>query len=447
VEINRKCYLNQGSSLLNFYSDYAEEFLANRSESLLIPIESRLEQESLVSLAQSDSCVETVSEKYRFDMDLNPNDPRISTQNFHGNTQSFQAWDQFFGTDGIGEEVVIAIIDSGVDLTHDDLKNNKWINPREIPDNNIDDDGNGFVDDVNGMTYAPAFDYHNSGQAFKSGKSLPQTWNFPNGHPCNGTYASEDHGTHVAGLAAAQLNNAIGVAGVMGKKVRIMSLNVFGPYCGTSSEFISAAIHYASANGANIISMSLGGRTGSDPLPADIGSAISQAVNAGAFVLSSAGNTNLNISPSDNYYPAGFARSIDGMVAVGAIDARNSQKCDFSSHSSTGYVELAAPGCNGNNYILSTVLNNGYGVKDGTSMSTPIAAGAAGLVYGLIKSRTRGFPSPAVIEDILTGSGRKHASLEPYFKNGNVVDLVRYYNEVSLRYPVGGPIDGGMKCE
>lgn len=368
----------------------------------------------LSSIAENDPCVKGVGENIEFHLMMTPNDPQFSQQEHLNNIKAPQGWDEFFhATTGITQEVVVAIIDSGVEWTHSDLSGVMWKNTKETPNNNIDDDGNGYVDDIYGYNFASNI-----------ANPAPQRW--------TGQYAgAEKHGTHVAGLASGHSNNSVGTAGVNGLKVKIMALNVFGASPGASTPNIDNAIRYAADMGAHVINMSLGGRNRAD----STGSAISYAINKGTAVVVAAGNDNTNIQ-SVFYTPASFGPQYSGMLTIGAINSNNSAKCSFSNYS-TSHVEMAAPGCEDAGGLLATVTNNSYGRLQGTSMASPVAAGATSLAYALVWTRKGSAPTPADIEDIMKAGARVESGLSSYFKDGKTVDLVNLSKEINTRYPAG----------
>ena len=261
-----------------------------------------------------------------------------------------EAWDITKGR----EEIVVAVIDDGVFIEHPDLKDNIWINKNEIPDNGIDDDGNGFIDDVNG-------------------------WDFYEDE--NLVYSEEFyHGTHVAGTIAASSNN-IGILGVA-PEIKIMPLKFFGPDGGYSTDAI-AAIEYAKENGANIVNCSWGADPG-----AQFDTALKEAIEeSGLLFVFAAGNAN-NDNDTKPVYPASL--DCGNIVSVAAIDNKGVK--DRLSNYGKISVDLGAPGCD----ILSTMPgkdNNGimtvsqavydegsYAYLSGTSMAAPHVSGIAALL-------------------------------------------------------------------
>ncbi|RUL81585.1 S8 family serine peptidase [Tautonia sociabilis] len=274
-----------------------------------------------------------------------PNDPSFGSQYGLRNTGqsggtsgadigAATAWDV---TTGSGE-VVVAVIDTGVDYTHPDLAANIWTNAGEIPGNNTDDDGNGFVDDVRG-------------------------WDFYDGD--NDPMDDDGHGTHVAGIIGAVGNNGVGVSGV-NWQVRLMPVRFLGPQGGFTSDAVRA-LNYAVANGATISNNSWGGGGYSTSLR----NAISNAQQAGHLFVAAAGNDGRN-TDSSPHYPSSY--DLDNIISVAASN-RNDALAGFSNFGETT-VDLAAPGVS----ILSTTPNGSYSSYSGTSMASPMVAGAAALI-------------------------------------------------------------------
>jgi parallel beta-helix repeat protein len=263
-----------------------------------------------------------------------PNDPKFSSQwaldqEFDNDIDAPEAWDIETGD----EDIVIAVIDTGVDYYHPDLRDNIYINEDEIPGNRRDDDFNGYIDDVYG-------------------------WDFYNKD--NDPFDDQGHGTHCAGTASAVTNNEIGVAGVSWncKIMPVKFLSSTGN--GTTTDGINA-ITYAANNGADVISMSWGGGFPSFLME----SALRIAHSKGVVLVAAAGNDNSKAK----HYPSGY----EDVISVAATDINN-YRAYFSNYGS--WVDVAAPGVN----IISTVPNNKYESYSGTSMACPHVAGLAGLI-------------------------------------------------------------------
>lgn len=309
--------------------------------------------------------IEYAEPNYILNADLLPNDPdfnqlyglRNTGQN--GGVQgadvaAAEAWDT-----ATGGPIVVAVIDTGVDYTHPDLAANMWKNEGEIPDNGIDDDGNGYVDDYRG-------------------------WDFCN-HD-NDPYDDHSHGTHCAGIIAAVGDNGIGGVGVCWK-AKIMPLKFMGAGgSGSTAEAVNAIL-YATKMGARVMSNSWGGGGCSQALR----DAIQVANDAGVIFVAAAGN-----SASDNDLTAHYPSSYDckNVIAVAATDNYD-LLASFSCYGLTS-VDIAAPGV----AILSTTPGGGYASYSGTSMAAPHVAGAAALEW----SHTPAKSHTQIISDILSGA-------------------------------------------
>lgn len=265
-----------------------------------------------------------------------PNDPRQSELWGMYNVRADEAWKC-----NIGGQTVVAVIDTGVDYTHEDLASNMWRNPGEVADG-TDSDGNGIVDDIYGA------DFHNG-----------------NGDPMD----DNSHGTHCAGTVAAVGNNGLGVVGV-NWNTPVMGLKWIDGYgYGTSTDAIKC-IDYAIGRGVKVLSNSWW-----HPHDPELKEAIIRARDAGALFIAAAGNFDLNNDDPTNYYRYPSSYGVDNIISVMAIDFTET-KAYFSSYGANS-VHIAAPGVD----VLSSVLNNRYDYFDGTSMATPHVAGAAALIW------------------------------------------------------------------
>ncbi|MFN9459408.1 MAG: S8 family serine peptidase, partial [Acidobacteriota bacterium] len=235
--------------------------------------------------------------------------------------------------------IIVGVVDTGVDYNHPDLAANMWTNPGEIPNNSIDDDNNGYIDDVYGIN------------------AITNT-----GNPMD----DNSHGTHVAGTIGAIGNNGIGVTGVAWN-VKLMALKFLSAGGSGSSSDAIKCIEYALTKGVHILSNSWSGGGFSQTLY----DAINSAKNQGVLFVAAAGNARSN-NDSGPTYPGSF--DLPNVVAVAATDANDAQ----AGYSNYGYrrVHLAAPGSG----IYSTLPGNQYGLKSGTSMATPHVAGALALL-------------------------------------------------------------------
>ncbi len=284
-----------------------------------------------------------------------PDDPRfdelwgLNNEGQTGGTydvdiDAVEAWDVTVGSGN----TIIAVIDTGVDYRHADLAANMWVNSGEIPGDGIDNDLNGFVDDIHGYDFA-----NNDADPLDD----------------------QGHGTHVAGTVAAVGNNGIGVTGI-NWNAQIMALKFLDSSGSGDTDDAIKAIDYAVANGATISNNSWGYNGSFSQALYD---AVKAARDADHVFVAAAGNGNIIGWGQDNdsnpFWPSNF--NLDNVVAVAAVD-HNDSKPLFSNYGATT-VDLAAPGVS----ILSTVPNNGYGLNSGTSMASPHVAGVIGLVRDL----------------------------------------------------------------
>jgi len=333
----------------------------------LIRINERADIDAAAAEIESDPNVEYAIPNY-VRRTLSPDDPKYLdvtqwglyriTLNHLGSAES--GWNETTGTD----EVVIAVVDTGVDWDHPDLAANIWINSAEsIGSPGVDDDLNGFVDDIRGWDFV----------------SVPTSdvWSGEDpGPPDNDPMDFDGHGTHVSGIASSATDNAAGIAGT-GWNCRIMALRAgFKGNDGwgyLTDLDASEALIYAADNGADVINMSWGDFAYS-PL---ISEAVGYAYAKGSILVAAAGNLN-SATP---LYPAASEK----VLSVGATDKNDVRSIWGWAGSSYGdWVEVYAPGGSGvtddNNWIFSTMFDDTYGYKAGTSMASPFVAGIAGLM-------------------------------------------------------------------
>ena len=288
-----------------------------------------------------------------------------------------------------GQGIIVAVIDTGVDYNHEDLKNNIWINTKEIAGNGIDDDGNGYIDDVRG-------------------------WNFDNDN--NNVLDNNGHGTHVSGTIAAE-NNGIGVTGIAYNS-QIMPVKVLDANGSGSYSNITKGIYYAVDNGAKVINLSLGGDSANDTLK----SAIEYASSKGVIVVMAAGNNGDSI-PS---YPARYA--YNSGIAVGAVD-QNNNFANFSNRSGSQEIAyVTAPGVD----IYSTVPNNQYDTYSGTSMAAPHIAG----VVALMLSANPNLTESQVRQIIISTSANSTSPTEPTTPTQPGLELPSFFPPLDSFFPL-----------
>lgn len=296
-----------------------------------------------------------------------PNDPDLSKLTYLNQIAAFDAWEKTTGS----EEVIVAVIDSGVDIDHPDLKGNIWTNPLEIPNDNLDNDKNGYIDDRQGWDFIT---------------------NTPDPRPkIINSYSPTgiSHGTFIAGIIAAKGNNNQGITGISWHS-KIMPLRVLDSEGSGNPEDIVKAIDYAVKNGADILNFSLTSPVADPALEL----AIDNAYQQGRIIIAAAGNEAILFAGVDfgynldftSFYPVCHDGDNNQVIGVAAVD-ENDIKSLFSNYGNS-CVDLSAPGENfyGLNYynpIFPEFRNYYLTGWSGTSMSAPLVSGAAALVKSI----------------------------------------------------------------
>lgn len=340
----------------------------------------------------------TCSSDYLYSVDTTPNDPYYSLQ--YGFEQSSdadidagEAWEQSTGNDPDAKsEPVVGVVDTGIDYTHSDLKNNMWVNYGEIPGNGLDDDANGVIDDVYG---------YNGITGVKR-----------SGDPKDDHY----HGTHVAGTIGAEGNNGVGVAGVAWH-TKLMALKFLSSSgSGSTSDAIKVLLYALAQKKRGVNIVALNNSWGGGGYSASLLQAIKDLGQAGIIFVVAAGNsaTNNDKSPS---YPANYVS--DNIITVAAVD----DKVALASFSNYGpsTVHIAAPGQN----IVSTYPGDKYAYLSGTSMAAPHVTGAIALAAAFRSGVSRDALQSAVL-----GGAQTRDSLQGlvaggrYLNVANILDLL-----------------------
>lgn len=264
--------------------------------------------------------------------------------------------------------IVVAVVDTGVDYKHEDLKENMWINPNEIPSNSIDDDGNGYVDDIYGINTSERD---------------------ANGNATNKVMDLHRHGTHVSGIIAAKQNNNKGSAGIA-SNVQIMALKSIPTSEDETDIDVAEAFLYAAKNGAKIINCSFGKRKneGHSLIPDTVKHL---ADSYGVLVVVASGNNSENMDQFP-IYPASHPN--ENIISIASSNSEGTLS-SFSNFGAKG-VDLAAPG----DGIYSTLLNNKYGFLSGTSMATPVVSGVAAEIWSRFPSLTHSELKAILLESV-----------------------------------------------
>ena len=312
---------------------------------------------------------------------VTPNDPGYGNLWGMTNIKAPTAWNTATGS----PEFAIAIIDTGIDRSHADLQGNLWQNAGESL-NGLDDDGNGYVDDLYG-------------------------WDFAYGD--NDPSDVHGHGTHVAGTVGARGNNGAGVAGV-NWQVKLVALKFLDDSGSGSTSNAIKAVQYATSNGIRVSNNSWGGGGYSQSLY----DAISASKSVGHLFVAAAGNSSVN-NDATAHYPSSY--NLDNVIAVASITSSDALS-SFSNYGATS-VDIGAPGSS----IYSTVPG-GYGTMSGTSMATPHVAGAAALLTGLHPAWSYG-----AIRDAILSTARPVSALAGLTVTGGTLDLA-----AAVAYAPGG---------
>jgi subtilisin family serine protease len=377
------CYAQAASETENIIVKYKGE-----EDITVIQVADNIDYQSTLKKYKHDSKVDFAEPEYLYNIATIPSDTYFDKQWYLKKIKAPRAWD--ITRDSPSK--VIAIIDSGIQTDHIDLRSNIWENPGEVPGNNKDDDGNGFIDDHKGWNFVD--------------NNADPTPDFKGEY----TEAGILHGTLVAGVAAASGNNGSGVAGVTWG-AKIMPLKVLNGLGEGRSSQVVRAIDYATDNGADIINLSFVGLGYSQALQ----EAIDRANAEGIIVVAAAGNEKSQGKGYDLDADPMYPVCHDGVVGVAATDTLD-QKPSFSSHG-LKCVDISAPGESifgltvyaPQEEVNGRTLNKHYdGYWSGTSMAAPIVSGTLALIGGTNPGLSR-----SQVEDILLNKADNINKLNP----------------------------------
>jgi type VII secretion-associated serine protease mycosin len=325
---------------------------------------------------------------------LPPNDPYYKYQWGLQKINAEKAWNI-----STGKGIVVAVLDTGIDYTHPDISSKLWYNRQEVPNDGIDNDGNGFVDDYLGWDFAGSRWYRSTQD--------------------NDVIDRNGHGTHVSGIIAAEANNSEGIVGVS-PDAYILPVKVLDDSGRGSWSSVARGIRYAADMGAKIINLSLGGWGYASPR-SFFGQAVKYAANKGCVIVAAAGNSNSNVN---NFMPA----NMSDVIAVGATTGLNDKRAYFSNYGSC--LDVAAPGVNilslrsegtggdkGYDFFPRLDQEAEYRKLNGTSMAAPFVSGLAALL--LAKDPTL---TPNDVRRIIRFSSEDLGSLgfDEYFGYGRI---------------------------
>lgn len=343
-------------------------------------------------LPQAENVIES-SDKLRGEF----NDPKFSKL-WHFNDKTGMSVNRAYKEiiNAKGSEIIVAVVDTGVDYKHEDLKDVMWVNTKEIPGNNIDDDGNGYIDDVHGID---TLTRDQDGNA---------TGDMDDPH---------SHGTHVSGIIAAKQNNNIGIAGVAGN-VKIMGIRTV-PNNGDELDVdVVESFLYAARNGAKIINCSFGKAHNEG------GMAVSETIKYigekyGVLVIAASGNSSRDIDKKLTY-PASFEN--EHLMVIASTSKRG--RMSYFSNYGKKNVDLAAPG----SAIYSTTPKNRYASMSGTSMAAPAAAGVAAEVLS-----HNSHLGPLELKEILMSSATKVGRFSSKLATGGRIDLYKALQKALIK--------------
>lgn len=356
-----------------------------------------LSLEEIKESVDNDLCITHVDKNASFTLSaVTANDTYLANQKNLEDISFGSVYSRVYNSqNGVNRDVRIAILDSGLDVSHPDIAAN------------VLKDAQGAV-----VSYNPI-----------SNNSDVTDSSF--------------HGTHVAGIAAAVSNNSQGIAGVMGVHAKIIAVKVSADGTNVDLDAVINGIRWAVDQGAEVINMSFSSNRAADDRPS-FRAAVEYALEKGVVLVAASGNANTLITSSNHFYPAKYSALYPGFITVGSTDAASSTSAR-SSFSNFGpeFVKIMAPGQNGSSGILSTVpahLNaSGLASKansnpiHGTSMAAPVVTGAAAIAIGMAKSRGYN-ATPDQIEKLLLRGAKKLTSLSSSAKDGNKVDLLTMIN-------------------
>ncbi len=367
--------------------------LKNSSEIYKFKFNNDKELNNLINFYNSQQDVEYSEPNYIYKASIEPLDAYYPQQHYLRQIKAHQAWNTTTGS----QNITIAIIDSGVDIDHPDLKNNIWINKNEIPNNGIDDDENGFTDDVEGWDFI-----ENSNDPNPKLKE-------------NYSKVAIKHGTVVAGIAAAQSGNYQGVVGVTWNS-KIMCLRVLDATGIGDTLTVARAIDYAREQKADIINLSFVGQGKSLTLE----KAIQRAHDSGILIVAAGGNevsSGINLDKTPEYPVCHDGPNGENWV-IGVASVSNNEKLGSFSNFGQKNIDLTAPGVN----LFSAVYQNDDDLNfkkyyesgwTGTSVSAPQVAGAVAL----IKSINPELSLQQIKEILLSSADNIDAKNDPKYKN------------------------------
>jgi len=346
------------------------------------------------------------------DGDVEPFNSLDPLQDRHDQSEGSGGFGTHQGGSATDPEVIVAVMDTGVDYNHPDLRDVMWKNPKEIAGNNKDDDGNGIVDDVYGADFSS------------------QSGGVRNGNPID----RNSHGTHCAGIIAAKANNQQGIAGVASftkGKVKIMAIKIFSDNGFSSHAGMIKGLNYAIGKGAKLSSNSWGTKEGFT-IPEKYWPGIHKTwdvffeSNPHHLFVAAAGNSNFSINKNKKVMPCSL--EAPNMLCVASSDKTDSKS--YFSNTGNTVIHVFAPGSD----IYSTIPNNRYKSYQGTSMACPQVSGLAALVMTMRSNLKGGDVKKLIMDNV-----QKKAKYAQYVSTGGLIDVEATIKAVKNTGPPGQP--------
>lgn len=341
-------------------------------EAITVQLSKNQTREEILAAAYENPCVIGFTESARV---FSQGDPLLAKQ-MHLPAINFDRAEKFFFHPlfGIRSPVVVAVVDSGVQMDHPDLASRLWAGPA----------GEHGIDLVNGDSF-PADDF--------------------------------GHGTHVSGLICAQRDNNVGIRGIMGEWSKLMAVKTQDSTGSSDIATLINGIRWAVDHGAEIINISLSSK-GQNALLED---ALAYALDHGVSVIAASGNDGEEITAANFVSPVAYSKDHPGLIGVGAIDYTTFNRASYSNYG-PNFVSIAAPASHGVDGLLSTYPVSDYKLEAGTSMAAPQVAGAAALIKGFMKTRSIAV-SPQQIENLIETSAIQNGQNLSFFANGRSLNL------------------------
>lgn len=374
---------------------------------------------------ENDSCVKGLAQNFEYELasfpaesGSRPSDPFVSRQKHLDDLEALEAYSEFYhpeygmNPDG-GADVVVAVIDTGLDRTHSE-----------------------FESQVRAV--------YDGDQVFYGVDATSLHLDFTDYNPID--ESADGHGTGVSGLIAARTNNSVGVAGAAPFRVKVLPVKVLTPTVSNTTHLVNG-IRWAADAGVHVINISLQIRNPSTVDDTALREVIEYAINAGSFIVVAAGNSSEQLSNAQamtTVIPAKYSKDLPGMLTVGSIDVGSGQRSSFS-YWNPDLVQIGAPGNQANGTDVSPGLFTtrslatgnltGFDHHQGTSFASPLVSAAAALTIGLIRENYGQIPNGLEIERLILKSAARDSQLAGFFEEGRKLNLKNLVAAIQEDYP------------